>query len=846
MKKTFRAYGILLTLMGGAVLGGENDPRRTVSPNPDAELSLNCLQFDDNSWLREGDLFYKDSKGLKVTVRDKNRDFDFTRTPHTVKIHFQLIPTDPAANSAQEITGNLCKNAPEEITNWPDFDPQKTFDEYLKKLRQNPLRIAQKFSWTGPEGTDLFGLGSPTLFFINTYKSHTVNFHDILIQECNKEEHKTYLKLKYWFDDPAESHHHLICTIVHSAASTSMHNIKYLDDQKCLLDVASVIYTTVPKNLQGRLPMEEYAGISEGHPDSSAPILALTPSPNVENLSGWIQPKENALGKHYRLDSESKVNSNYIWTDGAGNFFIAQEVLYEVYEQNAPQTNPTTGAFSFNNKDNAAKLKLSVLKKTSTPLYPPQNVLIQLNLDPGYYKGNNTNTNNSITQTWIKVAENSTPVDVTLNHWLINGQWACILDGYSTRPEIINNEILFDLSTVLHLMNDDQYNRLKEYFLAAKWIERKPLLITYAFQDKNIQEKKDACKWLTELLHEQYPVKLSGADVTIYTPKNSIQSVWAVEFGTTRFQDTKHAIIVPRIGEPLGEYTSQLKEVEFLDNEIDVSHAVWLGNQNQVEKIRFKKFNIQDFWNHKHWNPQLGLTVENIAKLFSKAVGLETLMMPNITLGDILGDPFGRTYFHKGLLMNASTLTHLNCSGTHLTHLSPYANFQLDSKGFVQAVKQMTQLRSINVLNTHLTNQDVVGLAKALQDKRNLVEIHMDMPYWVSSTFEAAIRYPQELYSIITNSADVVDFAILTFAITGIVITTPVVAPRKLLEYLIKDITNSCGIDSIHTLSALAKIENLSQLKLAVWGVRNNEDQIRQLFNGLKSNMTPVNIEFVR
>lgn len=194
------------------------------------------------------------------------------------------------------------------------------------------------------------------------------------------------------------------------------------------------------------------------------------------------------------------------------------------------------------------------------------------------------------------------------------------------------------------------------------------------------------------------------------------------------------------------------------------------------------------------------------------------------------GFHFDKTFFQN---MNASlgALTILNLSGVK----GLYAN----GRNFVEAVKQMVQLESINVMKADLSNSQTIALAEALEDKKKLWEVSLTMPYHWSNLFENEQKLISDSWECIKRKP-IFTWYILERSFGPIVLGWPLdlLADAVLLQ----------GQEYESTCKSLAKIENLRRVKLYIrnW-IKFKEwtsQQINDMRKKIDNKLSDVQVDF--
>lgn len=760
-----------------------------------ADLELVELMFEGTPCRKDGNDFFKDATKIAIKVKS----FDFSVNPYRAKLTITLQGDDYIE---RDLEGDLEEMAPSAISNLSiAYRPHLSASDFLKRIMAHPYKVAQKFKWHDDNFYDLDGLGSPELIFINKNAVHEAKFCSTCYFDCNKDEHITHMQVGYGFDGKEPMYSHDVYALHHAAEAALLPSIKYIDEQSCIKDVQIIRYNSVPKEYEdwaktNKVSAQEYAELQESNRDPI--VFALDVAPH-------------ALNKYYRQETLHEASDfKFMWSDGTGNFFITKKIESNYYEQNDPQKVGMDVKFC-DSDGPTSKFKCYTLEKSDEPIDFPQSFSVQGKFKTGYYRLNNTtNTLGGIVQNWIEEPLSAGSVDITINGIKINDKFSP-LPGFATVvPRLRKGKLVFDLSTILHDMTNNQFDDFKDYLIAAHWLEQKTPTIKYKFASRTIAESKRANARINQLINDIGVIELDldkgiilesigesclliSSDRGPYTSKRG-HSALSISTGDMRDFFKKNTALIKIRFSP-GSFANLSQKA------IDL-----LAQHEQIKYVELSEFSHDNKGKVRH------------GKLFPKFIGLQKLKMPNVQISDY--------DFFRLLMQNAPTLVHLDFSG--INNLHAYGDH------FVEAVKYMPHLQYINVLNSGLSNLQTVALAKALEDKKNLVEIALEMPYWIHSGIELSVRTYQE----VSNAAH----PALVF---GGVIFCLLAIPNVLFEGTFQDIAGFNGFDFDDTILSLARIAKLKELKLKI---KKNQNISRERFNRIRYNLTllgPINIELV-
>jgi len=755
----------------------------------DLELELIELRFDGVSCPKVGDYFYKDN--TKIAIKDVS--FDFATVPYKAKLTIKLD-----ASPQLELEGELKEMKPTAISNLAsNYSPKESWADFLRRTKANVAKVSQKFKWSDEESNDLGGLGSPKLIFSNKKLSHEAKFHDTPAFDCSNLDHQTRMQLCYDFDNKAPTYSHDIFVLHHTAKAASLAEIKYLDNQECLNDLKFISYTTVPEEYKdwaqaNNLPVQEYAQLQNNNRDPE--VLAL----DVD---------ESALDKYYRQENQIEQNgSEYIWSNGLGQLFMTKKIESTYCEQKYPQEIGIDFKFCDAN-DTAENFKCCTLEKTDNEIAISSKYFhLQGEFKKGYYRLNNTtNTLDGVEQLWIEMPSSDGRVSIIINNVKTDNKWMPLPGFTSVVPEPQENQIIIDLSSVLHVINNNKYSEIKDYLVAACWIDKKTPVIKYKFASRTLEEKERARTRLNQLIIDMGVIELD-LDEGIILEARGASCLWTpAQMG---FYATKK--------KPCSLLFNYKDILEFItkNNAVNTIHispgplfqpskigVELLANNTQIKRIVLRKLVCE-----------AGSKIR-LDKLMPKIIGLQILKISNLSIS--------ASTFSQCLLNKASTLEHLDLCGIRCLHES--------GDIFIEAVKHMSQLRSINLIDSGLSNFQTYELAIALKDKKNLIEVAIEMPYFVHSSIDCSIM----CVKILREESPL---SILWF---------PVLSPYILFGTTIADIAGFEGFCFSDTRLHLSQIANLKSLKLKLGS---SQYFSCKEFNESRKNreLNPVEIEFVK
>ena len=829
MKKMLGVQGFVFILLSGVSQGAQ----------PTINLEMCEVKISDMPWKRDTATVFSccgNKMGVAINSMVLNTQ------PFMANITFNYTHNGVQTNTI--LNGEFREMDPSEITNFPEFNPQTMcFSDYLTQLKRT---VSQKFCWTDPNGTDLGDFGSPELMFINKHKNHTVNFHQSIIFDSDKNENKTTFKIKYYFEGKPDAHHFPLYSMEHSSTSQELPGILYLNGQRQLQNVKTILYTTVPDKYQEmatglRLSKEKYTDLVQ---DPNFLQIALYPDQMAPNK---IKPQDGALNKYYRISTGTESPSKYIWTDGLNNFYFTRKKEVQVFEQNPPVK--LADRVDFTDKLGGSKI-LTILEKTYSLLQFPSHLQgLQGRFEKGFYYLNAcTNTLTGLDQSWIEEPSNiNPPVSVKIDGVKVNGAWVSLVGFPHMTPFSQNGKIVFNLTTVLHSMNDDQYKDLIKYLTSVTWLEGKPPVIQSSFNSLktivgdnvywNAWDK--TCERLNQITNDMNSVELELSDGVILENKGN--KTWELTPASWGAHKTKQGLykIFPTYGK-VDEFSKNNSEVQNIN--FGTNRFSFLGQNETLFFIGSDKVkNIP--WNDIYITDPCYLNHDQINKLLPKLGGVKKFEVPGMKLEHWIPLPqvgVKQDILNQALARNAATITHLNCAGLKdLGHRDDH---------FVKAVQSMVNLQTINTLGAGLSNNDIILLAKALEDKQNLKEVSIDMPYHLSGGLELTTKVYGDFVHDATKSQSFVSRMGNTLMFGGQILLAPIAGPMTFAIGSLVDIFDWYGLDFGHALLHLNKIKNLERLNLHLCNVIKWEDYLRQKINEFRQRvylLNTVTVNFV-
>jgi hypothetical protein len=825
----------------------QNKPQAAPAPKLDLEHTVIYLQnMPAESQARSGNggSFYKG----KEKVEFKLGTLDTTVNPPRLEVMFK-------ANGKEQVLSGEVKQVPIDIssvrTAYPfvlRVDSKTSIIDYIDQLNNQERKFAECYTWE----TDAFGLDQlgipdldfekPSLSLLNKNRMRVLKFKKAHLETESKKEasHKTYLKIYYGFDNDPQINPFVFHTIDHVPTPTSLPNIKFLDDQRRMKCVDSVLYNEVSQQLR---PWAEAMNIERGQyvvpvPSNSDPEpLVVFAAPYHSQLT-WPRPEGDMLNQYYEYASEFAENSCYMWTDGARNFFLTRKTDKSFYPLNQPVANQDK--LTFTKKTNTG-IRFETVEKTDIQLPYPHDG--KFNIDGAfkraYYKTNAvTYTAQGAVQTWVEEPASTDNIRVTITGVRnINGWIAPVKAWPTIIPTQTGNDVVLDLSSKLHQMKSDQYEQLRDYLTLAYWMELKSPVVKYHSKPISVKDTWVACEWLNKLMLDLVWLKFDFDEGTFLEYDDRVGTLYMRPLEEFQKRDVLGFSQWTRRSSP----SSLLKRIESYPSlqVVDLTSCIFGGFSSflstliespKVQGVRYGKCKLSELETQKLSTNQIGL-------LLSKMIGVQDIELPKVDVGNYA--------MVQAVHRNSDTLTHVDLTGLkELSHLADY---------FTKGVAFLPKLVSLKLLHTDLTNEQTQSLATALEKKTSLEHLELRMPYTTHTGLEVVTLEAREAWKesgtlggkakLVGKAAISIPFTALSFAFfTQFNLVAPLIfGPDEATQRLV-----SYGISFRSTLFSLIHIKNLKSLTLEVREWIQNQQVLRDVFAHLrtKHEFTPVQIQF--
>lgn len=782
--------------------------------------------------------FIKDKEVIQVTfgaIKD-------VKTPLTVKFKLKGTALE------QEITGDLQeRDLPVHV---PPYDPKKSFEKYWKELRNTPIPMQKAYLWAPQMNGKLHALNfdMPKLTLVDpTVQGKAYFKKKFKVVVHYNQTHETIMQGRLSYNGnviPQNLH-----AYKHDEKSLAVPNIMYLDEQGWLRDICIITYTDIPLDQQSWLKergviAEQYAEISHGPRRK----LVLDPGPSVHVVD--LRPEGSALRKYYRLltqqdykkgshNENREMPSEYIFTDGVGNGFLtSKQNLMCVLQEDPPKQ-----VMNYKFKDAVTYHNwLITLQETKLPIVfyraPPH---LPKQFKKGFYRLNKTvETTNGVVQDWIlEPKSKDSPVAVTINDILVKGKWSPIKSTTPTQDK--NGHVVLDLSSVLpNLKSEAEYEAIAYYIQRAWWISMKAPCVKFYSKQQSYPITAAARPWLNKLIRD-FPALKFEQDEGTFLEQVSNDTIAM----RTLSEFSQRSLPSKTQWSRRGNVASFIKDIsanKAIDR-VDVSsctfasvtpYLVGLADFDQVRRISgVKAFRIQEY---KPDELRLELMVKWLAKLTDcDKLVLDGMRMLSGTCKQLV---------NTCLVPQKDNITHLSLFGVE--GLSHHGSL------FIEAVKEMPNLRYLSTLTAVLANDEITYLAKALRDKQYLKRVELTMPY---SFFVGAEICQVQLRESWAQADNLLGGAVFTkdlavtpvkFAI-GVVVGTAFELNKLVYRKgLFVDPLDAYGIDFFHTFIALREIKSLKSLKMHIRNIDQSQEYIKDKFTELRSELkySPVEIDF--
>lgn len=771
------------------------------------DITLAEFKVYDVSWNHKGNKIFSNGKH---SVEVKWRFVDLQNK--IVDVEFRLNDMDsPITHSNVRLRSQQASFALDKEKTY-DYKSNVNLEEYIKSLF--PIANIQSFL---SKNLNVEGLGSVQLYFsrIRNIVNYKLSEDKSWELEDDNDACKSIIKIPYGFEGEGESNAQEILPLDHHEKKLMEHrDIWYLDSQRWLRRVKTVKYRTIRPELivwakDNEIPVTSYSKLEN---DSGEMFLLNLPS-------GLPQDR------YFRLQAEDNVRvTHYVYYDNGRGLFKAQIRFWQIHLQELEEK-----GLNFTFKDKSKKFNyVYTVKQSQNPIILPSKtgsggqIARNRNFKEGFYRLlRQQEDDKNIIQTWVEEPQTGESVVISFSSIKDSGKWAALASCPNIiRPVSIEGKTVFDVSQHLHDMSEEAFAELKNYLHTLFWLERKRPRVKYYPSNINPKQQNHAKNYVNNLIKEMHFLTFDLDSGSLLTQEKDQK--WALMDLSIKPPSNRTCLWSPNPPSLIDTIKNQpdLKEVDLTKTKVPnyPRFFAFLADEPKIEGVGVKMFIKKVF-------KDMGLTDSQIIKLVRKCRNLEQLELSNlINFKDL-------SLIHT-LISNASTLTHLNLSGTRL---------RAQGDDFISAVQGMKHLKFLNILKADLSNDQTVALTDALSDKQQLTNVKLTMPYLLSKE----IGLLKNVYGRTWNAAkDVKGELELAIFILGFPIAMG-------CEILLEDILGFPYRDNLFVCvsHSLVQIPALETLTLEIWGVFDRTDFIKTEFNHLREKvyeLKPIKVEFTK
>ncbi len=350
------------------------------------------VQFDGRDCTETKGIYRADQIDFRVNI--ENRD------DRQATLGFYPLPgSDPVArvNLIADLVAQPLAFTPQ--GDGQAYKPTMTIAQYTQRLNDLAIPGFRRFIWN-QDGlkTLLRNRSGPVVAF---EQRRTLKFYESLIKHDDKA-HTSSVYMKFGLENDEARNEFLVYQFSHERVPTSLNQYLWLDAQKNIRTLVSVVYNALPESVRrswadAKLfePLPYYAELEDQ--------LAEQKLLNVDSVD---VPQS---GLYFRKDHGSPLESKYVYVAADGKYYMTR--LRKVSSQLLQKENQGANGFVFTAMEGQGP-ELHILGHTNYPLLlDPAAILAPQFRANGYYRPASMNWDNqNINQTFVEFPDSGNVV----------------------------------------------------------------------------------------------------------------------------------------------------------------------------------------------------------------------------------------------------------------------------------------------------------------------------------------------------------------------------------------------------------------------------------------------------
>lgn len=717
------------------------------------------------------------------------------------------------------------------------YEPTQKVSDYVKELNQQNLIINQCYEWNNGDETQSIAVWDKDFTpFIQFSCPRRVKFYPWKL-DFNKITQKTVVMIPYGPVNEQKPHNQLeIFHIPHKPIQQNLLSTYYVSQYDRPEQVKVIEWSQIPDShkdwrvLNGREAPATYKSVEH-----------LSPSTDIILNAG-----DEEKGIYYDFSEEGLAPSRWIYCDGNQNYFLGK-VRKVSSRTHLIEEEEKTKLFKCSQKDEVGPT-LHWLEKTDIPVLLTGQGTLSSPFQRGFFQLVSDKKTGSNTKSRSQVWQEQGAPENTINFM------------HATQGAFEKVDLSQQL-TQTNVNVQNLVNLLKNYTPARNAATPLTIRVDLTGQETAVRKRvtKNLLDFLTRFENVDVDVKNLSFETTTLT-KGSLKYFLRNEnFHREKFPDginpqeikltLKEAPLpndfsrlpkfCPEILDLTGSHLGGAK-IESLITHIRGNNrlkslmlrSIKGVSNDQLKDIAKAVVDQENITSFSYWSPNFAATDASVQslrpaeklKLVGKLVNLEGLNLARMDLNDYRD-------VSRTLERNLLTLKKINFN--RAKNMGELGINRLGDE-LIRKVGRMSKLEELDVLESSMTNGQVVNLAKSLEGLNELTLVKVSMPYHMTGYSELARELKDDWKQV--NSLGSFVGQIVKMGACSIL--SPII--------LVGDAFGEVYDDYKNTMTSLSTIPNLENLRLCLWGVRRYPEWTKAQIDRARQDakLSPITITF--